>query len=298
MNADLQTDFSDQWLVAASSDRMSVDRCLRTVVLGREVLLTRAPSGHACASVRHGPREQDLTPIVALERYRMIWIAFGQPRKPLFAIPDFDEPGRRIIPCGAIGVNTSGLRVVENFLDMGHLPYVHPGWLGKEPHTEVQEYKVSLNPTDDELWATECRVWQPKAALSAEDGFEVEYTYRVMQPLTTMLYKSSPARPGSFDFVLLCVQPNSEERCTVYSLLGYFDDQSSDAELIAFMHLIFGQDKPILESQLPKRMPLDSRAEVPTRADAMSIAYRRWLSAKGLSYGVHTQPKHQERPLP
>ncbi|CAE6768410.1 putative methylxanthine N7-demethylase NdmC [Paraburkholderia domus] len=287
MKTDSESTLAEDWLVAASSDKLSAKRSLHTKVLGKEVILTRDASGRPCANVRNGPRDQDISPIFVCERYRMIWIAFQKPMKPLFDIAEFGQAGRRIIPCGSIGVNTSGLRVVENFLDMAHLPYVHSGWLGKEPHSEVKEYRVTLNPDVDELWATNCRFWQPKAAPSAADGFEVEYTYRVMQPFVTMLYKSSPARPGYFDFVLLCVQPQTEEQCLVHSLLGYFDDVSSDAELISFMQLIFGQDKPILESQLPKRMPLDPRTEVPTRADAMSIAYRRWLHDKGVTYGVH-----------
>ena len=49
---------------------------------------------------------------------------------------------------------------------------------------------------------------------------------------------------------------------------------------------IFGQDKPILENQRPKRMPLRPGAETPTRCDATSVAYRRWLLAKGVSYGA------------
>jgi hypothetical protein len=33
-------------------------------------------------------------------------------------------------------------------------------------------------------------------------------------------------------------------------------------------------------------LPLEPRAETPTRADASSIAYRRWLKEKGYSYGT------------
>ena len=46
---------------------------------------------------------------------------------------------------GSIAVGVSGLRVVENFLDMGHFPYVHTGILGAEPHTEVKEYDVEIS---------------------------------------------------------------------------------------------------------------------------------------------------------
>ena len=46
------------------------------------------------------------------------------------------------------------------------------------------------------------------------------------------------------------------------------------------------QHVDFLENQFPKKLPLDSRAETPIRADKSAIAYRRWLSQKGLTYGV------------
>ncbi len=52
------------------------------------------------------------------------------------------------------------------------------------------------------------------------------------------------------------------------------------------MQLIFSQDKPILENQLPKRLPLDPRAETPIRADKVAIAYRRWLQDHQVTYGA------------
>ncbi len=275
-----------EWLIAAASTSVGRGQTIATRILGQTVAVTRDEYGGLRAEVR-GDTGHAAGELPIIEQYATIWVAFGTPTKPLFDIPEFDQPGRRIIPCGAIGVHTSGLRIVENFLDMAHFPYVHTDWLGKEPHSEVVEYKVEWHETTDELWATDCRFWQPKAAPSADGGLEIVYTYRVMQPFTTMLYKSCPTRPGDVDFILLQVQPQDEERSLVYSLLGYFDDVNSDAEMISFMQLIFGQDKPILESQLPKRLPLDLRSEVPARADAMSVAYRRWLRDKKLRFGVH-----------
>ncbi|AEI75386.1 hypothetical protein CNE_1c00160 [Cupriavidus necator N-1] len=276
-----------EWLVAAASASVAPGQTFQACVLGQAIAVTRDMAGGLRAQVRHDDASAQPEEIRVLEQYATIWIAFETPTRPLFAIDEFDQPGRRIIPCGAIGVHTSGLRIVENFLDMAHFPYVHTDWLGKEPHSAVAEYKVEWRQATDELWATDCRFWQPRAAPSADGGLDIVYTYRVMQPFTTMLYKSCPTRPGDVDFILLQVQPQDEEHSLVYSLLGYFDDVSSNAEMISFMQLIFAQDKPILESQVPRRLPLDPRTEVPARADAMSIAYRRWLRDKRLRFGVH-----------
>jgi len=64
------------------------------------------------------------------------------------------------------------------------------------------------------------------------------------------------------------------------------DDVSSDDAIKTFQQLIFAQDKPILENQIPKRLPLHPRAEAWAPADAGSAAYRRWLSSRGVRYGT------------
>ena len=82
------------------------------------------------------------------------------------------------------------------------------------------------------------------------------------------------------------LQPMTEERSRAHLLQSLVDSTNSITELRRFQQTIFGQDKPILENQYPKRLPLDPRAETPIRADKSAIAYRRWLSQKGITYGV------------
>ena len=64
------------------------------------------------------------------------------------------------------------------------------------------------------------------------------------------------------------------------------DFTSPDASFQDFQNTIFGQDQPVLESQRPKRLPLDLRAELHTVADKASSAYRRYLKESGITYGV------------
>jgi phenylpropionate dioxygenase-like ring-hydroxylating dioxygenase large terminal subunit len=54
----------------------------------------------------------------------------------------------------------------------------------------------------------------------------------------------------------------------------------------AFQDTIFLQDKPILESQHPARLPLTPGAEVSVLCDRMSLAYRSYLKQQDLQYGV------------
>jgi phenylpropionate dioxygenase-like ring-hydroxylating dioxygenase large terminal subunit len=78
----------------------------------------------------------------------------------------------------------------------------------------------------------------------------------------------------------------TEVRACAHQFLCLLDETNDDATIKRFQAIIFGQDKPILENQVPKRLPLDPRAETPIKADKTSIQYRRWLTDLGVSYGV------------
>ncbi|MQW13073.1 aromatic ring-hydroxylating dioxygenase subunit alpha, partial [Sinorhizobium meliloti] len=110
--------------------------------------------------------------------YGYIWTSLGTPPAELFAIPEYAESDRRRLNAASIGVNVSAPRAIENFLDMGHFPYVHTDILGAEPHTEVKEYDVELSVERDEIVATRCRFFQPMASTASTGGADVEYIYR------------------------------------------------------------------------------------------------------------------------
>jgi phenylpropionate dioxygenase-like ring-hydroxylating dioxygenase large terminal subunit len=272
----------DDWLVAGPASALAgaCEAAPRATRLLGETL-------HLWSDAAGTPQCRLGTEALAVQsRHGYLWVCpSGKPVRPLFDFPEHGEAGRRIVDCGGIGVAVSGLRVIENFLDMAHFPFVHADILGKVPHTEVARYQVQVDPGTGEIWATDCRFWQPRASAAHEGGSEVIYKYRVMQPLTAMLYKSS-SRNGELDAIGLFLQPLDDEHVIAHTLLACYDATSTDAELIAFQHTIFGQDKPILENHAFKRMPLEGRAETPTRGDTSSVTYRRWLRERGMRFGV------------
>ena len=72
----------------------------------------------------------------------------------------------------------------------------------------------------------------------------------------------------------------------VHIFNSLLDNESTNTEILRFNQEIFGQDKPIVENQRPKLLPLDPRVETPIRADKLAVAYRRRLSELGVTYGV------------
>ena len=251
-----------------------------TRLLGFDLIVEKSGDGQVTVSLESGREASSKI------RYGYLWATLGNPARDVVPIPEAEEEDRRYVACGAVTVQASGLRIVENFLDMAHFPFVHTDILGSEPHTEVASYDCEIRRDVDEVWATNCKFLQPKAALSAEGAIDTDYIYRVATPFVTLLYKTCPNADERWDVICLFVQPMDEDLCRAHPLMLLIDDVTPLSDLIAFQLDIFLQDRIILENQRPRLLPLEPRAEIPTRADASSIAYRRWLKEKGLSYGT------------
>ena len=268
------------WHPIAQLELLAPGKTYRTQLLGQDLSITTSVDGSHRVTITGGTDE-----LHTLEAYCTLWTCLGEPSGPLFEIPQVEEPDRRILHAGTIGVHVSAPRAVENFLDMAHFPYVHTNILGVEPFTEVADYNVHIDETTNDLWATDCEFWQPLAATTATTGQLTDYEYRVPHPYCVLLYKTSPVDERK-DVITLFCQPVAADRIIAHMFLCLLDSTNTDGMIRDFQQTIFAQDKPILENQYPKRLPLDPRVETPIRADQVAIAYRRWLGELGVTYGV------------
>ncbi len=228
--------------------------------------------------------------------YGLIWVALradvpdaSPGLLPVFAAED--DARLRKVNCGPYDVATSGPRIIENFLDMSHFGFVHEGWLGSRDRVAMAPHPVAPTPTG--FIATECMAWQPQSSLHATSGAMVEYTYEVNAPYTCVLTKipeaDSVALAGFRESIAMFVCPISPEQSRVWIRLAMNDFESSDQRLQDFQHTIFMQDQPVLESQRPRTLPISDSApvkELHSAADRSSSAYRRYLRAAGVTYGV------------
>mgnify|MGYP001592202330 CR=1 FL=1 len=270
----------DDWHVVAELAYLSQVRTHTTVLFEEKIKVSIDSDGSAQVVL-----SADGSALQSCVQYGFVWACRGSPNREIIHIPEAFEEDRFIVSGGSFAVKVSGLRVVENFLDMGHFPFVNTGWLGEEPYTEVAPYEVELTD-DDEIIATECYFHQPVASPTAEGGIDVEYKYRVYRPYIVALYKTNPLYPNRMDYIVLFIQPVGPEACVVHNMLCYIKKGMKEPDIRWFMQLIFAQDKPILENQIPKRLPLDPRAETPIRADKVAILYRRWLRDHAVNYGA------------
>ncbi len=234
------------------------------------------------------PASHSAQVFAAQEAYGLVWVRLvdGAHGVPLFAAES--DAGLRKVHCGPYDVATSAPRIVENFLDMAHFGFVHEGWLGERGRSAIADYTVQATATG--LLATNCRAWQPQSHAQATQGAMVEYRYEVTAPYAAVLTKVPQAHAAAEaawrESIALFICPVTAESSRVWFRLAVADLDSPDAALQAFQNTIFTQDQPVLESQSPRRLPLDPRAEVHTVADKASAAYRRFLQSAAITFGT------------
>jgi phenylpropionate dioxygenase-like ring-hydroxylating dioxygenase large terminal subunit len=229
------------------------------------------------------PASHGLATVALTEAHGLLWL---QPDGGGPVLPRFDgeaDAKLRKLNVGPYDVATSAPRIVENFLDLAHFGFVHEGWLGARTHVELAEYRVE--PTAHGFVATGCRAWQPQSNRLSTEGSWVDYRYELVAPYCAVLTKLPQQQGGYRDEIALFASPVDPEHTRVWFRMALTDFDSTDEQIRGFQHTIFTQDQPVLESQQPKRLPL-SGGEVHCAADRSSAAYRRFLTERGITFGV------------
>jgi phenylpropionate dioxygenase-like ring-hydroxylating dioxygenase large terminal subunit len=227
------------------------------------------------------PARAHTTTYQVTEKYGLVWVCLGAPTSAIPVFPEWDDPAFRKVDSGPYIFKAQGPRVIENFLDVGHFPFVHAGFLGDPCHTEVGDYEVETSP--EGVLARDIGVWQPDPDGTGQSA-EVKYTYRVLRPLTAYFQKTLTDQKFS---IFNCVTPVDERESASWMIMALnYASETSDEQLRTFQDVVSGQDVPIVESQRPELLPLDLQAELHLRSDRTTIAYRKWLSKIGLKYGI------------
>jgi phenylpropionate dioxygenase-like ring-hydroxylating dioxygenase large terminal subunit len=215
------------------------------------------------------------------ERYGLVWVSLGKPSQEPPHFPELHDASYRTILAGPYAFHAQGPRILENFLDVAHLPIVHAGWLGDPAHASMPEYKVET--TADGVIAHDIPIWQPDPDGAGRPA-QVSYTFQVHRPLVASFRKKQEDRCMLMAYM---VTPIDEQHSVAWAILSLnYAHDIPDAELLAFQNKITAQDKPVVESQRPELLPLDLQEELHLRSDQTAIAYRRWLRKLGMTYGI------------
>lgn len=218
------------------------------------------------------------------EAHGFVWVCVGNPpsEEPNVGMNGPGEGFRQVL-MGPYELEAAAPRVVENFLDISHLMYVHEGLLGDSEHAEISDYRV--HEDGGSLKTDEIEVYQPDPD-GRGAGVVAAYTYEVYHPVSVSLSKRLD-RSGDRFHLYLFVLPISEGRSAAFMVMerNYALDEP-DEPFIAFQDKLLEQDRVIVESQKPELLPLDLQAELHLRCDRLAIAYRKLLRRSGVTFGT------------
>jgi phenylpropionate dioxygenase-like ring-hydroxylating dioxygenase large terminal subunit len=216
------------------------------------------------------------------ERYGLVFVCLGEPRQPLYEIPEFDSPDFKTHIVGPIRWRTFAARSNENFMDDAHLPWVHDGSLGNRENVPTIPRRKVIEEANGFFFETHSEV-----ASRLEPGKIKMAThtigYRIVLPFTIDCRATAPN--GDIVIDLFFSSPVSERQCVRYMVVGrnFALDESSD-NFVEFTLNVWEQDRVIIEKLRPEAIPAGLKGEIHMRdADAPSVAYRRMLHRIGIT---------------
>jgi phenylpropionate dioxygenase-like ring-hydroxylating dioxygenase large terminal subunit len=210
------------------------------------------------------------------EAYGLIWLAPQEPLSSLPAFPEWDEPGTTRARSRTVRTRASAGQLVDNFLDAAHFPFVHAASFGVAGDGPLAAGDV-VSSTDGRG-----RLVTGVFDTPYRDGGTV-VTHRVIK--TAGVSGSAHVRlelPGVTIGILLACQPEDAAATRVFKIVTRSDLGGDAAALDAFVKeedQILAEDLAILERYRSGLLPLDPRAEVHSRADRLSVAWRRLMAA-------------------
>lgn len=233
-------------------------------------------------------------PYPAVERYGFVWACLGEPADDIPVFPEWDDASFMKVHSGPYNYAANGFRAIENFIDASHFPFVHAGLNGVMDNPDrLDPYEVEEVETG--LRSSEVKVFQPWGDARGVPLMAF-YTYHTFRPLVGYFSKRTQEADAAGNVVsdrfdifstMFTAQPVDAKTtivrvCAALNTQPHPDHQSVRDRA----EVVFNQDREIVETQRPERIPTQLRYELHHRTDLMGQRYRSWLRAKGISYGV------------
>ena len=207
----------------------------------------------------------------------MVWVCPGEPTTAIPVIAQDTDPAFRRINTGVEPWSVSTPRLVDNFMDFSHFPWVHVGTFGGAQDPRVP--KLDLEQLDDCFYGYRYEVdaSDPDEAV-ATSGSDEEVVHRHMSTgfaLPFIVRSTIRYADGLEHILLLCSTPVDDLHSLFTFVVWRNDDFSTDPEeIIAFDRAIGAEDKAMLE-QVPGTMPLGRTDLVSVQSDKPSVEWRR-----------------------
>ena len=252
------------WLFAADG------ACTLIPALGPEsAAVTRTPATALPTRVEHG----------------LVFVALEEPRSDLLEVPEWGDPRLGVAWLPVVTIRAGAAQFIDNFLDFAHFPFVHAGTFGTDDDRLVGDYEVErvddglrlryehlVHHHEDPGVATgERPLLQPRV---------MEYTWRL--PFVARLRLEYPVA-GIENTIVVWAVPETADTTVLHTVLLRDDippgDEAAAQGFADYEMSVLAEDLLILERLPDTQLELDPRARMQTRADRLTVEFRRILGA-------------------
>ncbi len=224
------------------------------------------------------------------ERYGLVWMAVEKPLAPLPTFEWSDDPTFDTALTTSVRTAVSAGQLVDNFCDAAHFPFVHSATFGSDEAAKVEDRGV-----EREGWTVVSTFDSWYRVADADDPLVATGEHPAVQPqvLTKRGYAGTvvvltiefPITGATLAILFACT-PETATRTRVHKLISRNDFRDSSGVLdadrmtacIAEEDLILAEDLAILERYDEMVIHLDPQVELHTRADRLSLAWRRMMA--------------------
>jgi phenylpropionate dioxygenase-like ring-hydroxylating dioxygenase large terminal subunit len=227
------------------------------------------------------PSRARVDSVPVAERYGLVWMCVGDPSAGLPKLTEADDDDYVLIHELMEPWRASAPRIIDNALDVSHVAWVHRASVGSSAHPRLGEYTV-------EREGAVLRFSVPHTASLNEEqkrntGIDSDTTTRVthvelVQPL--VFRGAIEYVENGLVHVLFKTCTPIDDHTTLMCQFVARNDRPDDerARSIAEVDLaVQREDKALLEG-VESDFPVDITSEVHTRADRMTVEYRRVLA--------------------
>ena len=220
------------------------------------------------------------------ESLDLIWLAPEDPLTPLPEVPEHQDASFVNCPLPPLDWNAGAAQMADNFLDLGHLPFVHLATFGDEDDKLVRNYTLERDGwrfTASHRHFTKALSDSMGADSGSKSGHktvERELLFVFTAPHHVYLRIGYPEE-GVVLTISFCHQPvnaaTTRLYCTDYRN-DIPDEPDAIAEAVGFQLAVAAEDKTLLERIHTKAVPLAPGAEYHSKADRITLEMRRMLA--------------------
>jgi len=267
-------ELAGSWIAVAHSAELT-DRPMQVWVLGEQWVIQRVGAALHALGRRDWRR-----PAGVAEHIGLIWLAVDEPLAPM---PSLTGWGRRdfvAATCATVRTPVSAVQLIDNFMDAAHFPFVHATSFGVADAFEVSTGDVARDG------------WQVCSTFTApyqnhDDPLVASGEHELVQEHTVTkigyagcnasLELRFPVTGGVFGIAYAC-QPETAASTRIFKVMARNDvDAAGMQRCVSDEDAILREDLDILERYSVMGVETDLTVEVHTRADRLSVAWRRLM---------------------